>query len=518
MKKSISIILIITILLPFFSVNTFSEDNKWYFIVTAYYSPLPWQEVYLTWDFNSEKNLNWEWIRWASWKWVFSWMLAAPKNYEFGTKIYLEWLWIWEVSDRWWAIVNAWKRGYENDRIDVWMWYGDEWLRRSMYWGKRKVKWYITDSTLNITIDYNTIIAPVWATKWLKKISNIFEIWLWKGSDIWLVKKLQNLFLESWLYDWEIDWVYNNKIIDIVYDFQINNQIINWPNDYWAWYWWKNTRSLFLKWYLEWDFDKIDNVINKEKNQTWAVIMVQKDKSINTWEIVTNKYNIFDKAVSSKDEIVILQNILTELKLYKWELSGKYEDLVDTIYDYQISKWLITWINSIWAWNYWPMTRESLKTTYNDYLTNIEEEKINQAKIEADKRKEEQRKIELEQKYKQLEELSEKKADEKISNIGKPKFWEVSAWVRELQITLKELWFFDFKDTAIFWDKTKDSIFSFQVSNKLVSKKEDLWAWMLWPRTLEKMKDNLKNKYFKDLAKNSWINIEKIVSVIWYKI
>ena len=139
MKKILSILLIIGIVIPSLITNVYSDNNTGYFVVTAYYSPLPDQEFYLTGNYNSEKRLNWEGISWASGKWVFSWMLAAPKNYKFWTKIFLEWLWVWEVSDRWWAIVNAWNRWYKSDRIDVWVWYGDEWLRRALYWGKRKI-------------------------------------------------------------------------------------------------------------------------------------------------------------------------------------------------------------------------------------------------------------------------------------------------------------------------------------------------------------------------------------------
>jgi len=128
MKKILSFLLLTLLFISNILMfeDVFSSDND-YFVVTAYYSPLENQEYYLTWDYVSEKRLNWQWIRWASWKWVFSWMLAAPKNYKFWTKIYLEWLWIWVVEDRWWAIVNAWKRWYSSDRIDVWVWYGDEW-------------------------------------------------------------------------------------------------------------------------------------------------------------------------------------------------------------------------------------------------------------------------------------------------------------------------------------------------------------------------------------------------------
>lgn len=44
--------------------------------------------------------------------------VACPKEYPLGTKIYLLWLWDVTCRDRWWAI--------NENRLDVWMWYGDE--------------------------------------------------------------------------------------------------------------------------------------------------------------------------------------------------------------------------------------------------------------------------------------------------------------------------------------------------------------------------------------------------------
>lgn len=532
MKKITSILLIITILLPFLSVNTYSEDNEWYFIVTAYYSPLPGQDTYLTWDYNSEKKLNWEWINWASGNPVFSWMLAAPKNYNFWTKIYLEWLWVWEVSDRWGAIVNAWKRWYEHDRIDVWVWSGDEWLKRALYWWKRTVKWYVTDDNSNITLDYNKISSPSWATNWLKKISNVFEIWLWKWSDFWMVKKLQKLLNEVWLYNGEVDGIYNNKVVDIVYNFQTDNDIIKNPTDYWAWYWGKNTRDLFLKEYLNWDVNN-KPIVKEQKPLTWIITpsqeqvatkvvetkKVEEVKQTPIVQIVVNKnIEILDRAIWWKDDVIKLQNILKEIWLYNWELTWDYKNITDTIYNYQLSKWLVTWIASVWAGNYGPKTRENLKLSYNDYLTKKESNRLEQVRLADEAKKAESRKKELEEKYKQLDELSMKKAQEKLANIWMPKFGEVSSWVRSLQLTLKGLGYFDYKDTAIYGDKTKECILAYQISKKLVSKKDDLGAWMIWPRTLETIKNDLKQQFLKELSKNEGINTQEIAAIVWNKI
>ena len=115
-----------------------SSDS--YFIVTAYYSPLLNQEDYMTNSYEWDIRLNGSWILGASGKEVFPGMIAAPKKYSFGTKIYIEWLGIWSVEDRWWAIIEAINWGPSHDRLDVWMGYGDEGRKRAIIWWARKVK------------------------------------------------------------------------------------------------------------------------------------------------------------------------------------------------------------------------------------------------------------------------------------------------------------------------------------------------------------------------------------------
>ena len=496
MKKILSILLIIWIVLPFSIINVSADSNKGYFVVTAYYSPLPGQEYYLTGDYESEKRLNWQWIAWASWKSVFSWMLAAPKNYKFWTKIYLEWLWIWEVSDRGWAIVNAGNRGYSYDRIDVWMWYGDVWLKRALYWGKRTIKWHFVSSDSNVTLDYNKIASPSWATNWLSKISSIFTMWLWKWSNIESVKKLQQILTETGLYNWIINWIYNSEVIDIIYDFQIENSLIeNWST-YWAWYWWKSTRTLFLKKYLNWEFDAVIDIVDEVRE-----------------EIIEIDLSIFDSAANSYNKVIKLQKLLIELDLYNWKLTWIYKDIIDSIYDYQLTKSIVAWIYSPGAWTFWPKTRASLKETYIKFSDDKENIRLEKIRIEEEKIEQENRKKELEKKYKNLEELSLKKAETIMKNIGTPKFGEISHWVRELQVTLKQLGYFNNKDTAIYWKITKESIISYQIDKKLINSSNDLWAWLIWPKTRESIKHDLKEQFLKEIVKLEEFNTNELASI-----
>ena len=489
-KKIISTSIIVLILWAFYVPNTHSYNAKDYFVVTAYYSPLPDQNFYLTGDYNDEKRLNWQWIRWASWKPVFSWMLAAPKNYAFWTKIELDWLWIWVVEDRWWAIVNAWNRWYESDRIDVWMWYWDEWLRRALYWGKRKIKWRIVSNNTKPTLDYNNIASPMWATKGLNIIPSIFNESIGKSTSIETIKKLQNFLTKTWLYKWKINWVYNKEIISLVYDFQIENKIVSSESSSWAWYWGNLTRKTFLKQYLDWEFDKK------------LVDLDEIELKNNISEIVekTNKYkSVFNNPVKTKEEIINLQNLLIEMWLYVWKANGSYDPIRYIVMEFQLKNKLINTKLSTWAWYYWPNTRKVLKDEYRKFL-------------ELNNRKEE-----LEKQFWDLEKIANKEAKKELSAIWKPRFWEISSRVRSMQKLFWLLWYFKSKDTAIFWEKTKESIVKFQLENNIIDSKADTWAWVIWPKTTEILEKELTKKILIEKVEESSLDQKMLLKIWVYK-
>ena len=110
------------------------------FTVSAYYSPLPGQSVYMRGSYEADVVLNGRGTNGASGSGVFSGMLAAPKKYAFGTKIWLKGLGLGTVQDRGGAIVEAGKRGHAHDRVDVWMGEGEIGLRRALTWGIRTVE------------------------------------------------------------------------------------------------------------------------------------------------------------------------------------------------------------------------------------------------------------------------------------------------------------------------------------------------------------------------------------------
>lgn len=124
------------------------------FIATAYYSPLPNQEKYYRGNYEADVKLNGEGKRASDGTPAFVGMIAAPKNYAFGTKIALDGLGVVSVHDRGGAILA----GENVDRIDIWMGYGDEGLERTLAWGRREITGTIVARDTVVTLDLQNIV------------------------------------------------------------------------------------------------------------------------------------------------------------------------------------------------------------------------------------------------------------------------------------------------------------------------------------------------------------------------
>lgn len=211
------------------SLSDSENEEDLYFIITGYYSPLPWQEDYITGTYEGDIRLNGSWVNGASGKAVFEWMLAAPKKYDFGTKIYLENFGVWSVQDRGGAIVEAWVRGHEHDRIDIWMGYGDQGRKRAINWGKRTVKAKIVDREEEVSLKLKTSLEDRYLSLYIRPESESIEI-----------RKFQEFFREIGKYDGEITWNYED-IQQSLLDYQYEKNIIKDDNDWWAGYFWPKT-------------------------------------------------------------------------------------------------------------------------------------------------------------------------------------------------------------------------------------------------------------------------------------
>jgi len=109
------------------------------FTTSAYYSPLPCQQKYALGSYEADIRMNGNGVHGADGTDVYPGMVAAPQSYPFGTKLYIPGIGIVAVHDRGGAIVDSNGDPNRHDRLDIWMGYGDNGLRRAMAWGKRNV-------------------------------------------------------------------------------------------------------------------------------------------------------------------------------------------------------------------------------------------------------------------------------------------------------------------------------------------------------------------------------------------
>ena len=368
-----------------FSFDFQKECEEVTFITTAYYSPKSWQAFYYKDTFEQEKVLNGEWYYWASWKWVFNGMLAAPSSYDFGGLIYFPSLWwVWEIADRWWAIVNAWERWHEYDRIDIWMWTWELWLVKALTRWKQTIKWYYCDSEtvkskwIKANIGFNLESIPL--MKYFFDASLfIQELWYWR-TDIW-VYKLQE-YLSKLGYMTKITWYFWWETKTALCKYQIkrwlSTQKYCWTFGSQTRYYMKN--ELKSKWLLP-DFTEtatIDDLIYYSKNYTFKKDEVSSvkvpennvsDSSVSTLPQNDNKpkiTNYFTEPYNNwttNSKIWDLQDLLRYLWFYEWELTNTYDKkTVNAVHNFQVAAWILkaSDTKNPARWRLGPSTRNAL--------------------------------------------------------------------------------------------------------------------------------------------------------------
>ncbi|MDD3302192.1 MAG: peptidoglycan-binding protein [Candidatus Gracilibacteria bacterium] len=452
-------------LILIFTVNSFIARihayETQYFIVTAYYSPLPNQSHYLRGSYEADIRLNGNGVKGASGVGVYNGMLAGPSKYPFGTKIYLEGFGTGTIADRGGAIVEAGERGYSYDRIDVWMGYGDEGLDKALTWGKRKVKGQIIEMGNGVALNNTSSTNN----------PNIYNINIGFESSKSNIMLLQKKLKELGLYKGELDGKYNNETVSILIKYQIENGIIKSKNDYGAGYWGAKTRKLFSTKEVNGFFNK--SLVVNTTSTTKTENSTHKKAVITSTATTKDIFTTYVYPSSSKEDIKNLQTKLKELTFYKGDINGDYSSIKNILISYQLNKNIIKSGNEVGAGYFGPKTRETMKKDYVAYINQKEIDDKNKKKVDEIK----------------LAMLNQ--ASTTVEKIGTPKYGEVSQNVRELQKVLTTLGYFDGKDTAIYGDMTKQSVYNFQKDNKLVITISDPGAGKLGNKTKNVIKNEL---------------------------
>lgn len=284
--------------------------------------------------------MNGKWTNGASGKEVFEWMLAAPRNYPFGTKIYFEWYGIGEVQDRGGAIVEAGNRWHSYDRIDIWMGYGDEGLQRAKIWWQRTIKGKIVIPSSENSLKFSQ-----------SELGDIGNLKVTPESLEPEVKKLQEIFTKADLYDGEIDGKYTSIEQELI-AFQIDSWIVKDKEDWGAGYFWNKTIAALRKKY------GIDSPLIEEPASNFSTFNHSFESKM--YKIVLDYGELEINPDSEDDDIRMFQEFMIKIWEYNWSIDGQYSSIEQSLIDLQKRVGVIENRDDWWAGHFGSKTKTAL--------------------------------------------------------------------------------------------------------------------------------------------------------------
>lgn len=356
--------------------------------ISGYYSPKPVQDIYTRDTYEAEIRLNGRGTHGASGAPVFNGMVAAPKNYAFGTVIILPGLGIWQVKDRWWAIVAS--DGY--DRIDVWVGEWDEGIHRAKSIGLRWVVGRYCPESVTDQIGFNWDVIPHYR--------NFTQVAFWSIDQnigrSWPLVSLAQDYLRKigYLSTDTIPGIYNQQMRELVCRFQIDQLWLGGSEDYCGVlgpmtraklksllikagivsdstiYTLDNVArisSLFTQANVRpaWNYEAEPVVVNT--TAPVAIVNTNEDEAPTSQTNVVNLNAMstrFDRAISigeSSDTVVVLQKVLTREKLFDHKVTWYFWPITEAaVTAFQIKYGLIDSASHVAAWHLWPATRALL--------------------------------------------------------------------------------------------------------------------------------------------------------------
>ena len=500
MRRISSLLALIALSAQFIPLTAHAEWS--YYLVSAYYSPLPDQEFYLHGSFEDEVKMNGEGKFTASGQAVRIWVVAAPKENPFNTRVRIK-----QALTIKWTSVNFDFNGTVLDRggaihsannlprLDIYMGAGQEGLCRAINFGVQTV--YVEFDTSSTPADTNNFdnipsncgnphnetvpLASGATTKPFDPFTMPIGTWSPKEN----IKIVQNLLLRLNAYTGTIDGVYDDDFIDAIFQFQKTNGIVQNRTDDGAGIYGPKTRAM-LKALLSGELNKDDNTNTINTGATTTTT----DTTTPTTTVNT---------AFSTDETRELQEKLQELGYFKFEPDGIYNKrLVDAIYEFQLVKKIVGDANDAGAGYYGSVTQTTLEEAYTAYGARREQIIALETKIDNAKNAQ--------------EELREKKKEEYVTMLKKiptAKLNQVHAEVRTLQKILKQVGYFDRKDTAIFGTVTKGALAKYQLELKTIDNINSQYAGVLGDVTRAAIANDLYSRWLKTDT-TSGAEIEKL--------
>ena len=417
------------------------------FIISAYYSPLPNQKHYVLGSYMADIKLNGRGTNGADGSEVYAGMIAAPKNYPFGTKMKIPGVGTVAVHDRGGAIVEAGKQNQSYDRLDIWMGYGDTGLQRALEWGKRTVA--VTIYGIDPNLKEEVVLegyseAEKSAAAAARAIGAVSENAEQRGKlkyslppyfskDLNLqdesedVVNLQKALRALNFYQGEIQQKYDELTRQAVIKFQVDSGIIDSKDDFGAGYFGPQTRL------------RLGKAIERHK--------------------LALRQNLPQPGLSREDrgsEVKKLQEALVKLG-YDVEPTGVYdESTVKALFQFQQENGIIKSTSDHGAGVFGPRTMAVLATAYVD---------ANAGKTASES-----------QIFRPLMVFTD---DLKPGDKGPD--------VRKLQEELARMNLFGIESTGYYGDVTAHAIFKFQQVNGILKREDEPAAGILGPSTRRRL-------------------------------
>ena len=131
----------------------------------------------------------------------------------------------------------------------------------------------------------------------------------------------------------------------------------------------------------------------------WAIldeVQVVQEEKVTTSSSKNNSTNsesydddIFNTTVyleiGTRSDVKNVQEIMKDLGYYKGSITGDYEDVVESVTDFQIARWVIATKTDDGAGWFWPKTRKQVKNDYDSYLATGKKSTFTKATVQTTK-------------------------------------------------------------------------------------------------------------------------------------
>jgi peptidoglycan hydrolase-like protein with peptidoglycan-binding domain len=491
MRRISSIVALLALFSQLVPITTHADGA--YYLVSAYYSPLEWQDFYLHGNYEDEIKMNGEGKTTASGQPVRIGVVAAPREKPYNTRVHIKqtinikWSpfnldFHGTILDRGGAIHSASKL----PRLDIYMGRGQEALCRAINFGVQTV--YVdfdNDVTVPDTNSFDGLPSdcknPNNESVPLASGTTIafdpFTMPIGSGSKSDNIKAVQKLLSRVGIYTGPINGLYNDVLTDAIFRFQKANGIVKEKTDDGAGTYGPKTRSM-LKALLSGELNKSTNT--NVINTTATTPQTTTDTTPTTTTNLTPS-----QTTNEIGDVRDLQTKLKDLGYFKHEIDGIYNKrLVDALYGFQLAKKIVTGEDDPGAGYYGPVTKSTLAESYKSF----EERKTQIANLET----------ELQTAKDILTQARDKKKLEFTNTMKKiptVKAGQVHPEIRTLQKILKQVGFLDRKDTAIFGELTRSGLAKYQLELKVIDSLTSPHAGILGDKTREAIAIDLYNRW-----------------------